>query len=203
MPFISERVWQAVTGNDFKDQDKSVHLEAWPSAGVVDENIVNDMAEVRKIVEQGLSARDEISIKIRQPLQELRIKNEKLRIKENEELLGLIKDELNVKEISFDSKYDTEISWERELSEDLILEGRKREIVRNINSVRKKEKLTIKDEVNIKWHGSTELKKVFEVYGEMIKKETISNEFTETPKEDIKGKTFDINGEEIILEIEK
>ena len=30
MPFSAENIWQRLTGNDFKDEEKSVHLEGWP-----------------------------------------------------------------------------------------------------------------------------------------------------------------------------
>ena len=32
MPFIAESIWQKISGNNFKDKDKSVHLENWPDA---------------------------------------------------------------------------------------------------------------------------------------------------------------------------
>ena len=60
------------------------------------------MEEVRKIVSLGLEARAKAGIKVRQPLKKFRIKN--LKLKNNEDLIKLIKDELNVKEVVFDDK---------------------------------------------------------------------------------------------------
>jgi isoleucyl-tRNA synthetase len=59
-----------------------VHLDKWPVAGEVDENVLEQMDRVRKIVEMGLAARAEAGIKIRQPLakQKLLITNYELQM---------------------------------------------------------------------------------------------------------------------------
>jgi len=67
------------------------------------------MKNVREIVALSLSERSSIGIKIRQPLALLKIKNQSAKIKNNKELLNLIKEEVNVKEIIFDSKIEKEI----------------------------------------------------------------------------------------------
>ncbi|MFA5318474.1 MAG: class I tRNA ligase family protein, partial [Patescibacteria group bacterium] len=95
MPFMAETIWQKVTGNDFKDGNKSAHLESFPTVEKIDDKIIGDMAQVQKIVEMGLAKRDEAGIKVRQPLSELRITNYELR----NEYENLIKDELNVKSV--------------------------------------------------------------------------------------------------------
>jgi len=93
MPFMAEQVWQKVSGNEFKDENKSVHLENWNVVGVIDEKALEDMEKVRKIVELGLAKRDEAGIKVRQPLSQLRITNYELK----EEYKVLVLDEINVK----------------------------------------------------------------------------------------------------------
>src|SRR5690606_27330279 len=67
-PFVTERLWQdlfaAAEGVD------SVHLAAWPAVdeALIDEDLEEQMALVRRLVELGRAARAESGIKIRQPL---------------------------------------------------------------------------------------------------------------------------------------
>ncbi|MEA1962773.1 MAG: isoleucine--tRNA ligase, partial [Patescibacteria group bacterium] len=101
-PFIAEQIWQKVSGNEFKNENKSVHLEEWPNKESRIKNnklrILEEMAMVRKIVELGLAKRDEAGIRVRQPLSKLRITNYELQ----DEYIYLIKDELNVKNIKLE-----------------------------------------------------------------------------------------------------
>lgn len=85
-PFIAEQIWQKVTGYNFTDENKSVHLEAWPSFAEASDGkptIIEEMETVRKIVELGLAERDKAGIKVRQPLTALKFKilNLKFKIK--------------------------------------------------------------------------------------------------------------------------
>ncbi|MCU0679650.1 MAG: class I tRNA ligase family protein, partial [Planctomycetes bacterium] len=221
MPFISEQLWQKVTGYNFADENKSVHLEQWPAvapsfakatagekasagkpAGLKikkeELKIMEEMAMARKIVELGLAKRDEAGIKVRQPLRELRIKNYELRM----EYAGLIKAELNVKAITF-KKGQGEISVEldTEISEELKLEGMKRELVRAINNMRKEAGLTIGDRIEIKWNGTGSVTETIKVFEKEIMKETLADIILSTNKEE--GKAVMINGEKVILEIRK
>ena len=66
-PFLTESVWQAL----FADAEgvESVHLAAWPvTEGMVDTDLIDDVATVRRLVELGRSARAESKVKTRQPL---------------------------------------------------------------------------------------------------------------------------------------
>ena len=120
MPFIAEQLWQKVTGNDFKSEDNSVHLEKWPISHNVEcvthNEILEKMEVVRKIVELGLAKRDEAGIRVRQPLNQLRIKNCELK-NEYEEL---IKDELNVKNIKIKKgKGEIEVELDTDITPEL------------------------------------------------------------------------------------
>ncbi|MDP2709447.1 MAG: isoleucine--tRNA ligase [bacterium] len=201
MPFMAETIWQKVTGYDFKDENKSVHLTAWPlydePMEEEDVNIIKQMEEVRKIVELGLAARDEAGIKVRQMLNELRITNYELRI----EYKNLIMDELNVKNVT-SKKGEGEIKVELDtvLTDDLRLEGLKREIVRTVNNLRKNAGLTIKDKIVLSWQSESELvKKVFSQMAEELKKDTLSKEITEGAAGE--GDEVKVNGEKVKLKL--
>jgi isoleucyl-tRNA synthetase len=203
MPFMAENLWQRLTGNNFKDENKSVHLESWPSfakASEGDASLIGEMEIVRKIAELGLAKRDEAGIKVRQPLAELRIKNYELRM----EYVDLLKDELNVKNIVC-VKGGGEISVELDtkISEELKSEGVKREIVRFVNALRKDAGLSIQDRVEIYWQsGGAGVKKAFEIFKEEILKDTLAVNLIEGEGGENK-KEVNINGEKCILGIKK
>ena len=86
-----------------------------------------------------LEARAKANIKVRQPLQKLKIKSEKL--KARQELLELIKDEINVKEVLLDGKIQNEVELDIALTPELKREGELREAIRTIQELRKEKGL--------------------------------------------------------------
>jgi isoleucyl-tRNA synthetase len=202
-PFIAEQIWQKVTGHNFKDENKSVHLEAWvlydDPMEKEDMEILKQMEEVRKIVELGLAKRDEAGIKVRQPLASLEVKSQKSKVK-SKEYIELIKDELNIKDVVFaDSEGDIEVKLNIEMTDDLKLEGLKREIVRLVNNLRKNAGLTIQDRIVLSWQSDSELiKNVFAKMSDELKKDTLSEKIIEGDGEEVK-----VNGEIVKLGISK
>jgi len=205
MPFIAEAMWQKVTGNEFKDDNKSVHLEKWPENKIVPlpeefKDVLLEMKKVREIVELGLSKRDEVGIKIRQPLQELKVQNYKL----SSAFEGLVIDELNVKTISYkEGNGDISVELDTTISTELKLEGIKREIVRFVNAARKESGLTLNDRIKILYITESELiSKAIEMFKKDILKDTLSEEFKAGKPEDVL-KEVKIGNDSIKLGIEK
>ncbi len=177
VPFLAEHLYQSVC-----DDFESVHLEQWPKANkkLIDEKLLAEMELTRQIVEKGLAARANAGIKIRQPLS---FYATNLTKSLDKELVELIKDELNVKEI----KFGKEEKLDLEITEELKQEGLVREVVRQINQKRKDLSLTVNDKVPVYQVGLDEL---FAKYGEQIKKlsgasEIINQEIPEM--KDIEG----------------
>ena len=148
MPFIAEEVWQKVTENNFADANKSVHLEDWPKLGdTISKFVLEEMEEVRKIVSLGLEARAKFGIKVRQPLKELKVQSQKLKGKT--ELLELVKDELNVKEVVFDENIKDKVELDLEITPELQEEGHFRELLRNLQGLRKEAGLNPSDVIEL------------------------------------------------------
>ncbi|MFA6306697.1 MAG: isoleucine--tRNA ligase [Patescibacteria group bacterium] len=202
MPFMAETIWQKVTGLNFKDENKSVHLTAWVEYNdpmeAEDIKIITQMEMVREIVELGLAERDKAGIKVRQPLSELRFTSHELR----DEYVELIKDELNVKNVV--SEYgdgNIEVKIDTTLTPELKLEGLKREIVRMVNSMRKNAGLTIKDKIVLSWQSDSELiKNVFAKMAEELKRDVLCEKIMES---EVKGEGIKVNGEMVKLGIRK
>jgi len=156
MPFMAENLWQKVSGFNFEDDNKSVHLEKWSEADEADNShLLADMNIIRRIVELGLAKRDEAGIKIRQMLGKvmIKVKNEIAL-----EYIELIKDELNVASVEFLETNDDKIEVELDIviTPELKAEGLKRELIRFINMLRKEASLSLNDETLIYLVGAPE-----------------------------------------------
>ncbi|MBU3964251.1 class I tRNA ligase family protein [Patescibacteria group bacterium] len=153
IPFLSEEIYRGLKG-----ENKSVHLEDWPKLDKTraDEDLEKDMNIVREIVAEGLKMRSDKGIKVRQPLSKLKIKSQKPKIEKD--LLELIKDELNVKEVELKdgiiSQGNWELEYDFEITEELKSEGIIRDIARQVQDMRKK--AGCKPEDKIKIYYSTE-----------------------------------------------
>ncbi len=201
MPFMAERAWQIVTGNDFKNENKSVHLETWPTGeDKINKKIIQEMETVRKIVELAMAKRDEYSIKVRQPLASLKISNLKLDINDYKKL---IIDDVNVKDVvSEDGDGEISVELDTKLTKELKAEGIKREMVRFINSLRKKAGLSINDKVKVYFEANDKIKAVVAEYKEQIMKETLAIDLLEGVTEELENKkTVKVNGEKVVLGI--
>lgn len=140
-PFIAEEIYKNLTGKD------SVHLEDFSVSdkALIDEKLNEEMQLVRKIVEMGLSARAASKIKVRQPLKTLTYCGEKLQT----ELEEIIADEVNVKKVLNTSDSFSEVVLDTEITKDLEIEGYAREIIRNIQSLRKETDFNIEDRIDL------------------------------------------------------
>jgi isoleucyl-tRNA synthetase len=94
MPFLSEHLWRVLRADG---QPDSVFLEPWPDAGAVDEDLLREVAEVRRIVELGRQARGEAGVKLRQPLRRIVVQGAEHARGHADE----IAEELRVKEVEF------------------------------------------------------------------------------------------------------
>ena len=186
-PFVAEEIYKNLTGNE------SVHLADFPVADkkLIDDDLNEKMQLTRRFVKMGLAARAKVGIKVRQPLAELKI---------NEDIGGdlgeLIKEEVNVKKISFSGGVadepgfvrEEEINWEAgldtKITDELRLEGEARELVRRIQELRKKAGYQVDNRIRLCYQGG---KDIFEKFGELIAKETLAEDVCdhEDPEADI------------------
>jgi isoleucyl-tRNA synthetase len=218
-PYLADEIYKNLTN------EESVHLVDYSVSdkALIDEEINKSMAEVREIIKVGLQLRARNQMKVRQPLSELIINNEKL----DNELIEIIKEELNVKAVSVknaqqkghsskrsvgngrgatsslrDNKNSLEnIAWSEdvkiglnlEITSELKAEGQARELIRAIQQMRKEADYQLDDRIKIGYSG---LKNVFSKFGDLIAKETLADTITakELPASDLEKKiTIDNN----------
>ena len=154
-PFASEDYYKRVAG-----ELESIHLETWPTPEKPDQKLMSEMEHVRSMVSFGLEARASAGIKVRQPLRVLMLQSDAL--KGRDDLIELIKDEVNVKEVGFDKTLETEAVLDTSLTKALKEEGDVREIIRHIQSLRKEKKLQPTDTVDLKVKTDTAGKELIE-----------------------------------------
>ncbi|MCR4279533.1 MAG: class I tRNA ligase family protein [Candidatus Zambryskibacteria bacterium] len=173
-PFTADDLYQKLRR---EDDALSVHLEKWPEMkkpGLLslikgeskNEDLLEKMDETRRLVSLALEARSKSNIKVRQPLQKLEIRNAKL---ENE-YLEIIKDELNVKEVSVNPVLENEVALDTTLTDELLEEGKMRDAVRTIQEWRKEKGL--KPGEKSSYPVPDEQKEIFVKFAEEIKKAT-------------------------------
>jgi isoleucyl-tRNA synthetase len=94
-PFSSDWIHRALTSG-------SVHLASFPEADLqqVDASLEEGMAAVRALVTLGRAAREEVQIRVRQPLKKMYAVTPGP-AELPDELLAVLKEELNVKEVAF------------------------------------------------------------------------------------------------------
>jgi isoleucyl-tRNA synthetase len=180
MPFLAEYIFSATKENS--DQE-SVHLCNWPKVKEIDQDLLSKMQEVRDIVAKALGERVIKGIKVKQPLANLKVKNLKSKIQNNEELLGLIKDEVNVKEIIFDTstssgQAEIEVELDTNLTDELKEEGVLREIVRALQGERKNQNLVPSDKISVKLSAPEYEKNIIEKNKDLLLKEFRATEIT-------------------------
>jgi len=175
-PFLAEELFRGLT------ERESVHLCDWPPAGHVNGIIIREMAAIREAITQGLAQRASASIKVRQPLLSVKIAAS-LDLKP--ELLEIIKEELNVKNVSISQKsaaiiasggtQNIEATLDTKITDELEREGLARELIRHIQNARKTAGLNVDDRISLKVESeSSEVNRAFKEFKDEIYRETLT-----------------------------
>lgn len=142
MPFITDEIITNLTSQ------KSVHLVSWPTVKFeVNNKVLTDMALVRTIAEVGHRVRKENKLKVRQPLAQATIKLAKDKEFGDSSFVDgykkILQSELNVKQIAFESSDDesTEVVFDTQLTDELVYEGKLRDLIRSIQELRKNQQV--------------------------------------------------------------
>ena len=198
-PFLSEELYQKLTG------DESVHLLDWPENSQVDKKVLEDMQFTRKVIEYGLmlrmqkdEAKGEEQRKVRQPLSRLSYAGSKL----GKYYESIIEGEVNVKKVEFeDRNEDFWVEIEKKLTPELKREGLMREVIRFVQSGRKKADLNVDDRIKLSLKTSGELEEAIKEHRTTITDETLAVSLSEDEysyKEIVK-----VEGQELVIFLER
>ena len=160
MPFLADSIYRGVANPAEPDAqpgragfrggaETSVHLETWPKTreyGLISRLLGKDplvilkaMAAVRGTVSRALEARSSAGIRVRQPLSRLSVSSKDFfALFKRDELIGIIADEVNVKEVIISESISAgEVSLDTNLTDELREEGFVREFIRAVQSARR------------------------------------------------------------------
>jgi isoleucyl-tRNA synthetase len=191
VPFIAEEIWQTLR---VEGMAESVHLAVWNPQNLPKAELIEMMQKVRDLISEGLQLRSEFKIKVRQPLQSLTVDLSGI----YESCYSLITDELNVKEV-----INGELALDIEMSPELKAEGNMRELLRQIQSLRKSSGLQAHDMINLVVQTSDLGQQLIETFSNEIKSTAGIKEFNFTHNDKMNPDAREGalgNREEIIVE---
>ena len=215
-PFLAEELYHNLTGDN-----ESIHLKDWLPAGAVDEQVLADMARTRELINNGLSLRmkqdeHQVSIKVRQPLQCAAYAGAKLA----EYYEQIMAEELNVKEIRWIENLDEHLAdyevtegvikpenWieiSKQLTPELKREGLMREVIRHVQSARKKAGLQVDDRIELGITSSyAEIVQAVDVFADTIKSETLAVKLGSTAADDMEKYDVKVDGKPVEIYLKK
>jgi len=174
-PFLAEELFLKLTGGE---AGSSVHLLDWPKLGAIDEQVVQEMADVREVINQGLSFRAANHLKVRQPLRAVSVPKNLHHAAYDD----IVLEELNVKEVT--AVDSTVVSLDTEITPALKREGLMRELVRQVQSARKAAGLNVDDRIVLSVTANDdEVLQTLREHGETITHETLAASLNEAEPE--------------------
>lgn len=210
-PFLAEELYHNLTGDD-----ESIHLKDWLPAGEVNRAILRDMNALRAAVNDGLSKRAAEGIKVRQPLASAKLVST---ISQNtpEEvaqfLVDIARDELNVKtvEVFTGSELDgseasaqPSVVYDLTITPELKREGLMREIVRHVQSARKKAGLQVDDRIELGITSSdSEITQAVDMFADTIKAETLAVKLGSAAADDMEKYDVKVDGKPVEIYLKK
>ena len=93
VPFLTEHVWQVLVREPCEGAADSVFLAGWPAPATPDASVLEAMADARRIVDLGRTARSTSGVKLRQPLSRLVVEG----ATPGDGLAAIVREELRVK----------------------------------------------------------------------------------------------------------
>ena len=191
VPFLAEELWSKMVG------DGSVHLKDWPEAGEIDESLLAEMAKVRGYVNEALALRAKNGVKIRQPLASVKVpQNAK-----SFDFAPILMEELNVKSVEFGGE---SVEFDFELTPELRAEGLMREIIRHIQTARKKADLNVDDRIELNFVSeNTEVLDSFKKFEQEISKEVLATKVEISENELDFVQIVKVEGSEVKISLKK
>lgn len=162
-PFLAEELYHNMGG-----AAESVHLLDWPTDQDIDQRVIDEMAEVRGYVNEGLSLRAKGGLKVRQPLASVTVPA----VGKVVDYKTILIDELNVKDV----KLGKTVSIDEEVTPELRREGMIREVIRHVQSARKHAGLNVNDRITLQLTTpDQELKQALIEHEDTIETETLGS----------------------------
>ena len=216
-PFLAEELYHNLTGDN-----ESIHLKDWLPAGEVNEQVLADMETVKDIVSVALHIRSKAGrgYGSRQPLSEMRLYG----VNPIGDYSDILKDEVNVQKVTFIQTNElskaldgmkepsgTEgtrnyifVTLELYRSPELKREGLMREVIRHVQSARKKAGLQVDDRIMLHLATNDEqLRQALTEHADTIASETLATIAPQQPGDALYHTTAMVDGAELQVSLGK
>jgi isoleucyl-tRNA synthetase len=195
MPFLAERMYRNLGGFEGDGAPAasvvdSVHLTDYPVASdeMRDPELIVEMARMRRLVENGLAAREQAGIKVRQPLARATVRGARF----DPELEAIFADELNVKTVDYADKQGPfeDVLLDTAISDELLLEGIARDLSRSVNELRKKAKLNVDDRIVLYVDADGDVLRAVQAWEDRLRSDTLALQLSyQAPPDDAPAAT--------------
>ncbi len=177
-PFLAEELHYKLTNDE-----QSVHLKDWLPAGGVNNDVVEVMEFVKKIVNEGLSLRSKAQIKVRQPLKKIVVSVPTKSKQKLQEYTYMVLEELNIKQLEILSGDKFTIDLDTDITSELKQEGLIREVIRHVQNARKNAGLDVDNRINLSLKTDNKaLEAAIKQFENEIRSETLAKSITLSPK---------------------
>ncbi len=192
VPFIAESIYlkmkDMVDGSIQEGMPISIHLCEWPKLPVADTSLLSSMSVARNLVETGLALRSKSGIKVRQPLASFTYDASSVQL--NDEILAVVMEELNVKEVI----KGTEVLLDTYITEELKEEGAVRDIIRAVQDARKKAGLTPGEVIVLNIEAEEDTRNILLKYEGMLKKPILAEDIKFVEFKNDEFESVDLDG---------
>ena len=199
-PFLAEELYHNLTGDS-----ESIHLKDWLPAGEVNEQIIAEMKAVRDVINDGLSQRASQGVKVRQPLLKLSMnQTDYQQLKPYEDVIC---EELNIKFLEELGKTPDKPILDDTITPELKREGLMREVIRHVQSARKKAGLQVDDRIVLHLavsgddEPSAQLRQALAEHAATIASETLAT--MQQPADALYHTTATVDGAELQVSLAK
>ena len=196
-PFLAEELYHNLTGDN-----ESIHLKDWLPAGEVNEQIIAEMKAVRDVINDGLSQRASQGVKVRQPLLKLSMnQTDYQQLKPYEDVIC---EELNIKFLEELGKTPDKPILDDTITPELKREGLMREVIRHVQSARKKAGLQVDDRIMLHLATNDEqLRQALTEHADTIASETLATIAPQQPGDALYHTTTMVDGAELQVSLGK
>jgi isoleucyl-tRNA synthetase len=197
-PFIAEELYQNLVRSAFPDAPESVHLADFPAAdaGKIDKQLADDNRLAMKVCSMGRAARAKAQLKVRQPLEFFYVGvNAESEKRSLERVAPLILDELNVKELKYESienvaglgasgyavisETPNNVAISTQITIELEAEGIAREIVHRLQTMRRTAGYEIADHIVVYFESDASFVQTISGFADYIRQETLAEDIEE------------------------
>lgn len=166
IPFTTEHIYRNLLTGLSGDQPESVHLANFPTVefNEASAKLLEEMDQLRAVIDLGLAARTQNNLKLRQPLAQVYLNGANVTDWQKE----VIESELNVKAIATTgptdksgwvsaSAGDITLWLDTNINQELQLEGIAREVMRTVQAERKRIRLQVGEQAKLQLDAQDEL----------------------------------------------